>query len=207
MRTLPYLMLAVLCWFTSSLLVEINRVPRFGADYLVGLAFDLLLVVAACVFCALLWTKSQRARTFPTPIKALIAFAVPFVASLPIVVAQKAQFEKPIYIRRWDFYRAMYLRESDWWIVIAIHLFVSLLFAAALLFAIRRLEHLRPEAAHRGVPVGGPSRRIETLLLCVNFSLAWQYYLALAPGRPNYSLTHELAMGASIETFKLVDTD
>jgi thiol-disulfide isomerase/thioredoxin len=143
----------------------------------------------------------------PIAIKALISFGVPFAAGLPIVVGQYADYGEQIYLRHWDYYRTILFSRGPDWIVIGIHCFLTALFAVALFLTTRRLESHRPEAAHRGRAFAISSFVIVIFLACANLFVARQYLLAMAPGRPDYSRTHELASGTSIPKFELIDTD
>ncbi|MCO6043184.1 TlpA family protein disulfide reductase [Aeoliella sp. ICT_H6.2] len=206
MRTFLYLMLVLLCWFTLGLILELNREPSYGANYLVGLGFDLLLVIIACATCAGLCTKSQRLCAMSAPSKMLLSFIIAFVAGLPVVVAQQVRFGDPVYIRLWDVYWGMFYRGPEW-IVIVIHLFVTMLLAAGLYFVIRRREVHRPHSAHRRYPVGILNSVILLGLVCANVYVARHYSLALKSGRPDHFLTHDHSIGTSVGAFRLTDTE
>ena len=208
MRTLQYLTLALLCWFTLGWVIELNRVPRLGAVYFFGFGLDLLLVVFSCIVCAALWTKSQRLRALPMPLKALISFAVPFLAGLPIVVGQWTDPKGkhlPVYFRHWDFDRIVFSRPA--WPVIAVQLFVTALFATALFLVIRRVETRRPETGRRTNGGRGWSFVAVMAIVCADLIVVRQYFLAMAANRPDYSGQHELAIGTVIPAFELKDTD
>lgn len=208
MRTIQYALITLLCWLAISLIVEYFRVPRYGNSFFMGFALDLILIFVGCLLYASLFAFSPRLQKLPVAINTLICFAVPFLASLPIVIAQVGNAPDFTLFRLWDIYRGMFERGPKFpdYISCAVHLLLTSLFGIALFFATRRVRN-RVSSIDLSQRKAAGNWAILTLLVVANIFLVRQDFLVASASRPNYSSLHELQSGTLIPEFRLICTD
>jgi thiol-disulfide isomerase/thioredoxin len=204
-------LLALLCWFTLSLLLEYIRPALLGGSlypYNV-LALDSSLIILSCVLCAVVWDRSYRLHTLPKVLKGMIFFAISFSASVPAVFGystSRIDGAKTCF-RIWDFYPQFFSGRSPRLLWIGIHLLLTTGVAVSLFLATRRLEARRSNCERSKASLRFGMSVFLGLLVFANFFVTRHYFLAIAKDRPDFSPPRELTVGSLIPAFELIDTD